>query len=123
MKVTPSALTAFCLSSRRRHQLLSTLRAATSNDSTSTDSSQPINPAQAPLAEDRKDWFVDGRDTARRLKIELGLMSGENTASADDGDDGMPSASNERSSRENAMENGRKAALEFLKSFSDDENG
>jgi 2'-5' RNA ligase len=134
MKVTPSALTAFCLSSNRlRHCLhcrhlrqgfgsFFPLRAA-SNEPPSTDSSQPINPLQAPSAEDRKDWFVDGRDTARRLKIELGLMSEEeNTASTDDGDDGMSSASIETSSRDDAMESGRKAALEFLKSLNDDEN-
>ena len=126
MKGIPSALTAFCLSSSKclhsHHRRLSFPLRAASNDPTSTDSNQPINPTQAPSAGDKKDWFVDGKETARRLKIELGLMSEENTESADDGDDGVSSTSIESSSREDAMESGRKAALEFLKSLNDEED-
>ncbi|KAK1748800.1 hypothetical protein QTG54_000739 [Skeletonema marinoi] len=104
MKGIPSALTAFCLSSSRclyrHHRRLSFPLRAASNDPTSTDNNQPINPTQAPSAEDKKDWFVDGKETARRLKIELGLMSEENTESADNGGDGESSTSIETSSRE-----------------------
>mmetsp|Transcript_24275 Transcript_24275/g.34749 ORF Transcript_24275/g.34749 Transcript_24275/m.34749 type:complete len:427 (+) Transcript_24275:81-1361(+) len=127
MKAIPSALTAFCISSNRHHRRIFIPLRAASDDITSADSSyQPINPTQAPSStQDKKDWFVDGKETARRLKIELGLMSDESgDAIADDNgdDDGVSSTSIEASSREDAMESGRKAALEFLKSLNDEDD-
>ena len=126
MKAISSALTAFCLSSTRYHRyhrrLTLPLRAA-SDEPTSADSDQLNNPTQAPSAEDEKDWFMDGKETARRLKIELGLMSEESAKSTDDnGDDEVSSTSSEAPSREDAMESGRKAALEFLKRLNDDDD-
>lgn len=78
MKVTPSsALIAFCLSSkhciqrRHRHQGCVFFLRAAPNEPTSTDSNQPINP-KSPSAEDKKDWFVDGRERRADLKLSLG---------------------------------------------------
>jgi 2'-5' RNA ligase len=123
MKIARSSvLTAFCLSNSRRrggrqHFVFRLL--ATSNDP--TNSNKPHRFPQAPSEEDTKDWFVDGRETARRLKIELGLMiNEEENASADEGD-GVPN-SLINTSRDEAMESGRKAALAFLKSFNDEED-
>ena len=122
MKAISSALTALCLSSSRRYHRRLSLPLRAASDAADSGDQQLVNPTQAPSAEDKKDWFMDGKETARRLKIELGLMSEESNAPADDnGDDKVSSTSIEASSREEAMESGRKAALEFLKSLKDDD--
>jgi 2'-5' RNA ligase len=120
---------AFCLTSSHRQHSRPLVRVAASsknNDGNEPRSNQPlIDPkTQAPSPEDQKDWFVDGRETARRLKMELGLLSDdeENNMALADGEDGVTNSSLDMtSSRSDALESGRQAALNFLESLNDDE--
>lgn len=123
---------AFCLtSSHRQHSrplhLVRVAASSKNNDGNEPRSNQPlIDPkTQAPSVEDKKDWFVDGRETARRLKMELGLLSDdeENNMALADGEDGVTNSSVDMTSSisDDALESGRQAALNFLKSLNDDE--
>ena len=124
MRAIHPALSAFCVTNGRNYNhhfrsgLLTSLRAASDEPISSDFNQPPVNPTQTPSAESKKDWFADGKDTARRLKIELGLMSEEDTT-IDDG--GLSSSSIQPTSREDAMESGRRAALEFLRGLNDED--
>ncbi len=108
-----------------RH-IISALKAAFCLTSSHRQHSRPLHLVRvAASSKNNDDWFVDGRETARRLKMELGLLSDdeENNMALADGEDGVTNSSVDMtSSRSDALESGRQAALNFLKSLNDDDD-
>ena len=82
-------------------------------------SQSPTEPAPPP----DKDWFMDGRDAAQQLKMEIGIMT-----SKEEEDDGASDDSENKSEEEDSkatasnavLESGRAAARELLKDLMDD---
>lgn len=111
--------------SRRPQSDVATLRV--SQNSNSANSDLPFGDSKlslsSPLSFEEKDWFMDGKDAARQLKLDLGIVGGDKS------EDDPSMCHSERkalgesmnvSSRNDILESGRAAALELLEDMKKD---
>ncbi|KAL3792716.1 hypothetical protein ACHAW5_005821 [Stephanodiscus triporus] len=108
-----SLLAAFILTNRRqslsrpgRPELQSI--SSTTSLNLSQGSSYPIGDTATPPPSSDKDWFEDGRESARQLRIELGLMS-----KYEDGDTAPPPPSSDKDFFEDGRESARQLKIEI----------
>ena len=120
---TSSAIAAFCafdrtllLSGRPR---LPPIPGAALSFSQQPGEPPELSPSPSAPAEDGRDWFVDGKEAARHLKMELGIIENEegggSTEQIRDGVESKKTATSDA-----ILESGRAAARELLKSMAGD---
>ena len=129
---TNSAIAAFSISSSRtlpfsnrwRPQPISTATTLSLSQSSNDNIGEGDALSSSPDNINNRDWYMDGREAARQLKIELGLMSpdDDDEEMALDSDDGDGSKKGEFAANDAILESGRAAARELLKQMQMDDD-
>lgn len=120
-----SAIAAFCIVNRRTQTFtrLSHQQRTIVGSYPLALASSSDDPATSSDDNNKQDWFADGREAARQLKLDLGIITGDDDDEANsemDGDEG--DIGNKFAMSDEVMESGRAAARELLRAMMEEDD-